>query len=45
VAEAGQLMEQGRDLSTLVALSEEARQGMRAFFDRSARSGAERKSG
>ena len=38
LADAARLMEQGRDLSTLVALSEEARKGMRAFFDRAARS-------
>ena len=37
LAEAGHLMEQGRDLSTLMALSEEARLGMRAFFDRTVR--------
>ena len=39
LAEAGVSMEQGRDLSTLLALSEEARSGMRAFFDRTARRG------
>ena len=44
LAEAGQLMEQGRDLSTLLALSEDARSGMRAFFDRSARAAGERRS-
>lgn len=44
LAEAGQLMEQGRDLSTLLALSAEARSGMRAFFDRSARTSGERRS-
>ena len=37
LADAAHLMEQGRDLSTLLALSEEARRGMRAFFDRTAR--------
>ena len=37
LADAARLMEQGRDLSTLLALSEEARRGMRAFFDRAAR--------
>ncbi|MFN8634261.1 MAG: enoyl-CoA hydratase/isomerase family protein [Chloroflexota bacterium] len=37
LAEMPRLMEQGRDLSTLLALTEEARAGMRAFFDRSAR--------
>jgi methylglutaconyl-CoA hydratase len=41
LADAARLMEQGRDLSTLLAVSDEARRGMRAFFDRSAR--AERK--
>jgi methylglutaconyl-CoA hydratase len=39
VAGAGRLIEQGRDLSALLALTEEARAGMRAFFDRSARRG------
>jgi methylglutaconyl-CoA hydratase len=34
LAESGRLLEQGRDLSTLLALSEEARAGMRAFFTR-----------
>jgi enoyl-CoA hydratase/carnithine racemase len=34
LADAGRLLEQGRDLSTLVALTEEARAGMRAFFER-----------
>jgi methylglutaconyl-CoA hydratase len=37
LAEADRLMTQGRDLSTLLALSDEARSGMRAFFDRSSR--------
>jgi len=37
LADAARLMEQGRDLSTLLALSDEARSGMRAFFDRAAR--------
>lgn len=37
LADSARLMEQGRDLSTLLALSEEARRGMRAFFDRTAR--------
>ena len=41
LAEAGRQMEQGRDLSTLLALSEEARAGMRAFFDRASRRGRE----
>jgi methylglutaconyl-CoA hydratase len=34
LAESDRLLEQGRDLSTLLALSEEARAGMRAFFNR-----------
>jgi methylglutaconyl-CoA hydratase len=34
LAESGRLLEQGRDLSTLLALTEDARTGMRAFFDR-----------
>ena len=42
LADGGRLMEQGRDLSTLLALSEEARLGMRAFFDRSTRTVVER---
>lgn len=37
LAEGGRLLEQGRDLSTLLALTEDARAGMRAFFERSAR--------
>lgn len=37
LADAARLMEQGRDLSTLLALSDEGRSGMRAFFDRAAR--------
>jgi methylglutaconyl-CoA hydratase len=37
LAESARLLEQGRDLSTLLALSEEARAGMRAFFERGAR--------
>jgi methylglutaconyl-CoA hydratase len=37
LAESARMMEQGRDLSTLLALSDEARSGMRAFFDRSSR--------
>lgn len=37
LAEAGRLLDQGRDLSTLHALSEEARTRMRAFFERSER--------
>lgn len=37
LAEAGEQMEEGRDLSTRLALTDEARAGMRAFFDRSAR--------
>jgi methylglutaconyl-CoA hydratase len=36
LAEGGRLLEQGRDLSTLLALTEDARAGMRAFFERSA---------
>jgi methylglutaconyl-CoA hydratase len=36
LAEGGRLLEQGRDLSTLLALTDDARNGMRAFFDRSA---------
>jgi methylglutaconyl-CoA hydratase len=36
LADSARLMEQGRDLSTVLALSEEARRGMRAFFDRTA---------
>ena len=43
LAEGGRLMEQGRDLSTLLALSNEARAGMRAFFDRASRSSGERR--
>lgn len=42
LAEAGQLLEQGRDLSALLALSADARKGMRAFFVRS--SGGARRS-
>jgi methylglutaconyl-CoA hydratase len=42
LAEAGRLMDQGRDLSTVVALSEEARSGMRAFFDRASRPDGDR---
>ena len=38
LAESDRLLAQGRDLSTLLALSDDARAGMRAFFDRSARS-------
>jgi methylglutaconyl-CoA hydratase len=34
LTEGGRLLEQGRDLSTLLALSEPARAGMRAFFNR-----------
>jgi methylglutaconyl-CoA hydratase len=34
LAEAGRQLEQGRDLSTLLALTDDARAGMRAFFDR-----------
>jgi methylglutaconyl-CoA hydratase len=34
LAEAGQLLEQGRDLSALLALSADAREGMRGFFAR-----------
>lgn len=34
LAESGRLLEQGRDLSTVLALSEEARAGMRSFFTR-----------
>jgi enoyl-CoA hydratase/carnithine racemase len=37
LTDAARLMEQGRDLSTLLALSEDARKGMRAFFDRAAK--------
>jgi methylglutaconyl-CoA hydratase len=37
LAEGGRLLEQGRDLSTLLALTEDARAGMRAFFERSRR--------
>jgi methylglutaconyl-CoA hydratase len=43
LAEGGRLMEQGRDLSTLLALSADARAGMRAFFDRARRSEGERR--
>jgi len=43
LADAARLMEQGRDLSTLLALSDEARSGMREFFDRAARAERERK--
>ena len=39
IAEAGRLLEQGRDLSALLALTDDARSGMRAFFERSARRG------
>ena len=35
LAEIGGLLDQGRDLSTLHALTDDARAGMRAFFDRS----------
>src|SRR5262249_17483977 len=38
LAEVGRLLEQGRDLSTLQALTGDARAGMRAFFDRPRRS-------
>jgi enoyl-CoA hydratase/carnithine racemase len=38
LAGGGRLLEQGRDLSTLLAMTEDARAGMRAFFDRGARS-------
>jgi methylglutaconyl-CoA hydratase len=34
LAEGGRLLEQGRDLSTLLALTDDARAGMRAFFNR-----------
>ncbi|MCC6179277.1 MAG: enoyl-CoA hydratase/isomerase family protein [Chloroflexi bacterium] len=34
LAEAGTHLEQGRDLSTLLAMTDEARTGMRAFFQR-----------
>jgi methylglutaconyl-CoA hydratase len=34
LAEAGHLLEQGRDLSVLMAMTEDARVGMRAFFSR-----------
>jgi enoyl-CoA hydratase/carnithine racemase len=44
LAETGRLIEQGRDLSTLLALSEEARAGMRAFFDRGSRREGDRSS-
>jgi methylglutaconyl-CoA hydratase len=37
LAEVGGQLEQGRDLSTLLALTDEARSGMRSFFERSAR--------
>jgi methylglutaconyl-CoA hydratase len=37
LSEAGQQLEQGRDLSTRLALTDEAQAGMRAFFDRPAR--------
>ena len=36
LAEAGHLLEQGRDLSTLQALTDDARSGMRTFFARTA---------
>ena len=39
LAGAGRLMDQGRELSTLLALSEDARAGMRAFFEGAARRG------
>jgi methylglutaconyl-CoA hydratase len=41
LAEAGRQMEQGRDLSTVLALSEEARAGMRDFFDRASQRDSE----
>jgi enoyl-CoA hydratase/carnithine racemase len=37
VSEMGHLLEQGRDLSALLALSDDAKAGMRAFFERSRR--------
>jgi methylglutaconyl-CoA hydratase len=37
LAEIGGLLDQGRDLSTLHALTDDARAGMRAFFDRPSR--------
>jgi enoyl-CoA hydratase/carnithine racemase len=37
LAEAPDLLDQGRDLSTLLALSADARVGMRAFFERASR--------
>jgi enoyl-CoA hydratase/carnithine racemase len=37
LAEGGRMLEQGRDLSTLLALTDDARAGMRAFFERSGR--------
>jgi methylglutaconyl-CoA hydratase len=40
VAEMGHLLDQGRDLSVLLALTDDARAGMRAFFDRSSRRGS-----
>lgn len=45
LADSARLMEQGRDLSTLLALSEEAQRGMRAFFDRTARGEGRREEG
>lgn len=36
LAEGGRLLDQGRELSTLLALTEDARAGMRAFFERGA---------
>jgi enoyl-CoA hydratase/carnithine racemase len=40
IAEMGRLLDQGRDLSALLALTDEARAGMRAFFERVARRAA-----
>jgi methylglutaconyl-CoA hydratase len=37
LAQTGRAIEQGRDLSTLLALTEDARAGMRSFFDGAAR--------
>lgn len=45
LAEAGQQLEQGRDLSTLLALTDDARAGMRAFFSRTGGRAAGRDAG
>jgi methylglutaconyl-CoA hydratase len=42
LVEVGGMLDQGRDLSTLHALTDDARAGMRAFFDRSGGGSSER---